>query len=347
MSAARFARELGRASVLLLALLAGCATHSASNDRKPLDQAANVSGKKGAGAAPTLLTFNWPQELDADVVALREEFTVKGDSEHTSRLEARFHLHSVRDGDRYVLSFSNLEMKLDDAPVPDGAQPAMIGQITGLVPNYDIAANGDFIGQRDFQRLQSFAERSYIEQNDRLPPDQRPPPRDAEKAMKSGSSRDVLQLEAARTWGALVSMWAGVTMTEGKPLNNDATVTVPVINMPVTMHSTFELVRQEACSNGDRKRECVRLRATSRPDHDQLAAARQKLRESSGEPVEPLSITGNLQVEDRYELLTDPKTLKPRWAEWVRGADVGSEEQGSELLQSRQSTRTRMIFVYR
>jgi hypothetical protein len=344
MFAARFARELRRASVLLLALLTSCAGHNVSHV-KP-DEAANASGKKGSSAAPTLLRFDWGQELDADVVALREEFSAKGDSEHTSRLEARFHLHSVRDGDHYVLTFSNLDMKLDDAPVPDSAQPAMIGQITGLVPNYDIAANGDFIGQRDFPRLQSFAERSYIEQNERLPAEQRPPPGDAEKAMKSGSSRDVLQLEAGRTWGALVSMWAGVTMTEGRPLNSDATVMVPVINVPVTMHSTFELVRQEACSNGERKHECVRLRATSRPDHDQLAAAREKLRESSGGAVEPLSIAGNLEVEDRYELLTDPQTMKPRWAEWVRGADVGSEDQGSEVLQSRQSTRTRMIFVY-
>jgi hypothetical protein len=156
----------------------------------------------------------------------------------------------------------------------------------------------------------------------------------------------VLQLEPARTWGALVSIWAGVRMTEGKPLNSDAIVTIPVINVPVTMHSTFELVRPEVCSTKDRKRDCVRLRATTRPDHDQLAAAREKLRESSGGPVEPLSIAGNMQVEDHYELLTDPQTLKPRWAEWVRGADMGSEEQGSEVSQSRQQTRTRMTFIY-
>lgn len=335
--------ELRRACVLLLAaVLTGCA----ATGKAPPDKAPTAATKKTANATPTLLTFDWGQELDADVVALREEFTVKGDSERTSQLEARFHLHSARDGDHYVLTFSNLDMKLDEAPVPENAQPAMIGQITGLVPNYTIAANGDFIGQLDLPRLQSFAERSYLEQNGQLPLNERPPSRDVEKAMKSGSSREVLQLEPARTWGALVSMWAGVRMTEGKPLNSDATVTVPVINVPLTMHSTFELVRREACSEKDRKRDCVRLRATSRPDHDQLAAAREKLRQSTGGPVEPLSIVGNMQVEDRYELLTDPKTLKPRWAEWVRGADMGSEGQGSEQVQSRQQTRTRMTFIY-
>ncbi len=39
--------------------------------------------------------------------------------------------------------------------------------------------------------------------------------------------------------------------------------------------------------------------------------------------------------------------MRPRWAEWVRGADIEAADQGSELLQSRQSTRTRMIFVYK
>jgi hypothetical protein len=352
MFAARFARELRKASVLTFVLLAACATHGGSPDsqradRRSPEKTAASRGRKAPNATPTLLTFDWGDEFDANVFAIREEFSVKGDAEHTSRLEARYHLHGARDGDHYVLSFSDLDMKLDDNPIPAGAQPEMIGQVTGLVPSYDIAANGDFIDQRDFGRLQSFAERSYLEQNERLPADQRPPERDIEKAMKSGSSREVLELEAARTWGALVGMWAGVTLTEGKPLISDSSVTIPVINAPVTMHSSFELVRREACVNGARKRDCVRLRATSRPDTSQLAAARQKLRESSGGSAEPLSVLDNMQVEDRYEVLTDPKTLRPRWAEWVRGADVGSDDQNSDQVQSRQSTRTRMIFVYR
>ena len=32
---------------------------------------------------------------------------------------------------------------------------------------------------------------------------------------------------------------------------------------------------------------------------------------------------------------------------WVRGADIEGSEQGTGLLESRQSTRTRMIFVYK
>jgi hypothetical protein len=74
--------------------------------------------------------------------------------------------------------------------------------------------------------------------------------------------------------------------------------------------------------------------------------AQRKLKESTGGAVESLSMNG-LQVEDRYELLTDPETLRPRWAEWVRGADIGGGAQGSDLLQSRQAIRTRMIFVYK
>ena len=340
MFAARFAHELRKASVLSLAFLAACAAHVESPDK------ARKAAAPAPKSTPTSLTFDWGQELDANVYATREEFSVTGDSERVSRLEARFHLHAAREGDRYRLTFTDLDMKLDDKPIPASAQPAMIGPITGLVLNYDIAANGDFLAQRDFAQLQSYAERSYMEQNDRLSPRERTPRQGAEQAMKSGSSREVLQLEAARTWGALVGLWAGVSMTEGKPVISNSAVTIPVINMPLTMHSTFELVRPEECTNGEHKRDCVRLRATSRPDGTQLAAARQKLRESSGNPVESLSMAGNLQVEDRYELLTDPQTLKPRWAEWVRGADIGGEQQDSDRLQTRQSIRTRMIFVY-
>ena len=331
------------AGVAALTLLGACAAHSESAKKEP----AKKPDKIVANVTPTLLSFDWGREFDAKVFAIREEFTFTGETEQVSRLEAEFQLHAQRVGDRYMLTFADLRMKLDDKPIPENAQPAMLGPITGLVLNYDIAANGDFIGQHDFERLQAYADRSYIEQSEKLPPAQRPTQQERERAMKSGSSREVLQLEASRTWGALVGMWAGVTMTEGKPLTSNASVTIPVINAPLTVHSTFELIRREECESGARKKDCVRLRATSRPDTNQLAEARRKLKESSGGPVESFSSMNGIQVEDRYELLTDPQTLRPRWAEWVRGADIESPDQGSDTLQSRQSTRTRMIFVYK
>lgn len=322
----------------ICALLATCVAYGESKKEK--------SAPAAPTPTPTLLTFNWGRALDADVFAIREEFSFTGDSETVSRLEAQFHLHAERQNDRYVMTFSELHMKLDDKPIEESAQPAMLGPITGLVLNYDVAANGDFIGQRDFEKLQNYSERSYIEQNEKLPPEKRHSRQEVERQMKSGSSREVLQLDASRTWGALVGMWAGVTITEGKPLASEYSVTIPVINLPLTVQSRFELVRREACAKGERGQACVRLRATSRPDPTQLANASRKLKESRGGAVESLSANG-LQVEDRYELLTEPETLRPRWAEWVRGADIESPDQGSQLLQSRQSTRTRMIFVYK
>jgi hypothetical protein len=323
------------------ALLGACATQG-ELPREP----ARKQAAAPAAPMPTLLRFDWGNELDADVFAIREEFTFKGDSERVSRLEAQFHLRAERRGDRYVLTFSELQMKLDGRPVTQNADPAMLGPITGLVLDYEIAPNGDFIGLRDFARYQAFSERSYLEQNDKLPPNERLSRQEAREHMKSTSSREVLQVAPARTWGALVGMWAGVTMTQGKPLTSDSTVTVPIINAPLTVHSRFELIRREACASGERDKNCVRLRATSRPDPTQLADASRKLKESRGGAAETLAANG-MQVEDRYELLTEPGTLRPRWAEWVRGADIEGSEQGSELLQSRQSTRTRMIFVYR
>jgi hypothetical protein len=335
-------------SVVSLMWLAACATQNGSARKEPAKQPPKAAATAPANPhpTPTRLSFDWGNELNAKVFAIREEFTFKGESETVSRLEAEFQLHAVRQDDRYTLSFSELSMKLDGRPIPDNAQPAMLGPLSGLVLNYDIAANGDFLGQHDLGKLQSFTERRFLERNELAAPENRLSQKDALAAMKTRSAPDVLQLEASRTWGALVGMWAGVTLTEGKPLASNASVTIPVVNLPLTVHSTFELVRQEVCESGDRKRACVRLRATSRPDATQLAEAQRKLKESTGGPVESLSLNG-LKVEDRYEVLTDPQTLRPRSAEWVRGADVEGSEQDSGLLQSRQSTRTRMVFVYK
>jgi hypothetical protein len=344
MFAVRFAPVSRVLSVASLALLSACATQGEPTRKQPAQKPANTA--PNPHPTPTRLNFDWGNELNAKVFAIREEFSFKGETQSVSTLEAEFQLHAVRDGDRYTLTFSELSMKLDSRPIPDSSQPAMLGPITGMVLNYDIAANGDFLGQRDFGKLQSYTERGYLERNELQPPDQRLNPKEARDAAKTRSSREVLQLESSRTWGALVGMWAGVTLTEGKPLTSDASVTIPVVNLPLTVHSTFELVRQEACETGDRKRSCVRLRATSRPDATQLAEAQRKLKERAGGPVESLSMN-SLKVEDRYEVLTDPNTLRPRTAEWVRGADIEGNDQDSGLLQSRQSTRTRMIFVYK
>jgi hypothetical protein len=301
----------------------------------------------GANApTPTVLRFDWGNELDANVIATREEIVSKGDTQRVSRLEARFRLHAVREAGRYVLTFSNLSMTLDDQPVPQSAQPGLLGPVTGLVLSYDVAANGDFIALRDFERLQSFSERSYATQNAQRSPRTRATEQEAERAMEAGGTPEVLQLEASRTWGALVGMWAGLTMTEGKPLYSNSAVNVPIINAPVTFNAAFELVRKESCESGTRKRSCVRLRATSRPDPTELSAAIRKLKESSGSAVEPMSASDGMRVEDRFELLTDPQTLKPRWAEWIRGSDVSGFEDGKDRVQSRQSIRTRMTFDY-
>ncbi len=336
-------------SLAACALLGACASQSGSTGKTnpaPSQAQAAKPQKPAPAPGPTLLKFDWGNELDADVFAIREEFTFKGDRESNSRLEAQFHLHAQRQGDKYLLVFSDLNMKLDGNPIPANAEPAMLGPITGLVLSYEIALNGDFVSLLDLERLKSFSERSYMEQNEKLPPQQRLSRQEAQQAMKATSSREALQVAGSRTWGALVGMWAGVRMTEGKPLTSDSSVTVPVINAPLTVHSQFELVRREECATGERQKACVRLRATSRPDPYQLAEASRRLKESRGGAAESLAANA-MQVEDRYELLTEPGTLRPRWAEWVRGADIEGSEQGTGLLESRQSTRTRMIFVYK
>src|SRR3954467_10983050 len=116
MFAVRFARVWRLASLAGCALLGACASHSESGDRKV---AKGASATSAPASTQTLLHFDWGRELDADVFATREEFAIKGDSERISRLEAQFHVHAQRLDDRYVLTFSELRMKLDDKPIPE------------------------------------------------------------------------------------------------------------------------------------------------------------------------------------------------------------------------------------
>src|SRR5262245_53747814 len=146
MFAKRIDREWLRVGVAVVALLGACVAHGQSRKEKNPPPPAPAP-------TPTLLNFNWGSELNADVFAIREEFAIKGDSERISRLEAQFHVQAQKLGDRYVMVFSGLQMKLDDKPLPESAQPAMLGPITGLVLNYEVATNGDFLGVRDFNRL--------------------------------------------------------------------------------------------------------------------------------------------------------------------------------------------------
>ncbi len=95
---------------------------------------------------------------------------------------------------KYLLVFSGLQMKLDGNPIPDNAEPSMLGPITGLVLSYEIALNGDFVGLLDLERLRSFSERSYMEQNDKLPAQKRLSRQEAQQAMQATSSREALQV---------------------------------------------------------------------------------------------------------------------------------------------------------
>ena len=337
MNVGRFSGVWRQVLLAALVLLAPCAANAQSRD--------NSNDIRLAASAPqsVALKFDWGAGLDANVVAVREQFATRGDSQRVAKLEARFHLHAAREGERYVLTFSDLTMSFDGQPVQEGALPGMLGPVTGLVLSYDIAANGDFIGLRDLKSLQNFTEQSYLAQNGRLRQEDRPSTRDSNRAMNAGSSPEVLQLEASRTWGALAGIWTGLKLTEGQPIVSDSAVTVPIINSPLTLRSTFQLVGREACAKGERKSSCVRLRATSHPDPAQLAAALERLQQRSGDAG---PVSGGLNIEERIELLTDPETLRPRRAEWTRGTDVSDVEEGRSRVQDRQSTRTTMTFDY-
>ncbi len=96
--------------------------HRRAAPRTSLTGAARAKTQKQApapaGNAPTLLTFNWGSELDADVFAIREEFCVQG--RFRAGLAPRSAVPSARAARRAIVTrsmFSGLQMKLDDKPV--------------------------------------------------------------------------------------------------------------------------------------------------------------------------------------------------------------------------------------
>src|SRR3954447_23426011 len=107
MFAMDFAREWRVVGVASLTLLGACAVHGESAKNEPARKQEKAAAPN-PNLPPTRLHFDWGGELNAKVFAIREEFSFKGDSENVSRLEAQFQLHAVRQGDRYVLTFSEL-----------------------------------------------------------------------------------------------------------------------------------------------------------------------------------------------------------------------------------------------
>ena len=293
--------------------------------------------------APTTLKFDWGPKLEANVLAVREEVSEAGDAVRASKLEARYRMRAERTDRGYVVTFSDLQMMLDGKPVPASAEPERMAALGGLALDYDVAPNGDFVSLRNVTALQTYAERSFRAQNESLPANERPTPEQADKAMKAGASREVVELNGSRTWGALVGMWAGLPLQEGKPIQSQSPVNIPVVNVPVTLNTRTELVRRESCSSREEKLNCVRLRASSEIDPAQLAAAIERFNKTTGRAT---TDSGSMDVDYHYELVTDPTTLKPHHAEWSTGATVANREGGGEKVSSTQSSTVTMTFDY-
>jgi hypothetical protein len=325
---------LFRVGITVSALMTAAVVH-AQTPAKP--------AAKPAPPALVTLNFDWGDDTVANVIATREEIVEMGDSKRVSKLEARFRLHAVRDANGYAITFSDLSMTLDGRPIPATAQPENLGPVSGLVLSYDVDRAGTFFGLRDFEKLQRFTEQNYRAEVERMPPDRRPTPDVAQRVVATGTSREVLQVNAARTWGALVGMWVGIEVQEGDFLMADTPVTIPFLNAPVTLRTSASLVRREECSKADRAMSCVRLRASSTPDTEELAAAVDRLAKSAG--AGDLA-AGSLEVQYEYEVLTEPGTLRPHHVEWAQVAGFSSTDDGKEKEEGRQSSKMTMTFDY-
>ena len=328
----RLAHEAGWAA---LALFASCAA---------LAQAPAATKPAASAQSPSIvLRFDWGAKLEANVVAVRDEIVENGDSKRASAFVARFKMHVARDDKAYAITFSDLTAAIDGRSIPANAQPEMMGPVSGLVPSYDVGLTGDFVGLRNFESLQRYTEQSYLSQVDNLPPRERPSGEVTQHALNTGTSREVLQLNASRTWSALVGMWAGQEMREGQSITSDSSVTIPVLNAPVTLRTTSTFVRREACSTSDRKLSCVRLRATSRPDATELSSAIERFAKSAGKDG---VASGEMDVQFQYDILTEPGTLRPHKAEWIQIARFSSTDDGIQREDGGQSSKMTMTFDY-
>lgn len=291
--------------------------------------------QKSAKSDTVALRFAWPQGLTATIDAERIRTRAQNGDSTASSLSYRMQARAGK-GKELLIRFSDFEVESEEA-----AEPQLMEQVAGLVPNYRVSTQGEFLGVHEVSALKARMDSMFASM---LAED-----RSGEfKALfQSLLSEQYLNGATAQEWNSLVGMWVGADLELGQVYELEEETPIPIIpGAVVTMVSEFAIEERVSCEDGGTKTECVQIRLYAEPDSVAMKKVLQQFMEKiAGAGRTDVPVFENLSIRSELLLITRPETLVPYYMELIKVVE-GKGRLGEETSPFSQVDRRRYWYTY-
>ncbi len=278
-----------------------------------LSGGAEARGHKSVGDTVELV-YAWKPNLTLYVEAssgrIRRHFLPEP---QRSSFSIRYVLSTVaREGNLYV-TFSDLTTERGTPAGGDKASIEAMTQLTGLVPDFLVSSEGDFLrienGAVASVRMRKILSSAISSLQSS---------RSLEQGVEMLSSEPILNAAAASQWERIVGYWVGRRLEIGVKYEAKGFVPQPMMpNAAMAVTTRWGATRRVPCETGATTSKCIELVLTSETDGDDFKELARKLAEKSGDEAERKKLE-SLQVtmiKEESRLITEPDTLIPHYFE--------------------------------
>jgi hypothetical protein len=289
------------------------------------------------------LRFAWPAGTIAAVETsrFRERIAERTDTLSggaTYRMQVREH------DDGLAIIYDSLSITAAPRLTGDfAALQAAAEQLVGLVANYVVSRDGEFLRIQDVATIKARIDSLFAPVFAGVDSTGQ-----AHAVFQSMLSEQALQALAAQEWNALVGMWGGAELELEAVYGFEEEEPIPLLpGETVRMVSELAIVGRLPCTEDALTPDCVEIQLVSYPDEEAMKAVlRRFMQRVAGDTAAAAFVIEALEIENELMLITEPATLLPHHAviaKSVRG--VGRE--GGETSEFSQIDVRTYTFTYR
>lgn len=293
------------------------------------------------------LRFAWPDILVAQVQAQKTRSKqIDGQAAVKSGMSSQYVMRSRRQGDRHLLSFSDVRLDPQQlVAMPAELRAFMDVATKAALPSFVVSRDGDFVSVDDLDGFQSAMRSAFAT----LLPEAAMQAR-LKPTLETMLNEAVLKNLVGAEWNRMAGSWAGAEQVFDIGVDYVLTTqaVMPVVNAPLTQRTRFTLARTLPCERQGRIYECVELQSTTTPDEAEARKAVEDFSERlmpDGTLQDALKLR-SLNYETRLELVTETGTLIPHRYKLVKTVVMSSIESGNPRTM-RQVDETEQIFSYK
>lgn len=277
-----------------------------------------------AVASPTQrFPFRWPSEGQVRVTKDGDKQGGKAVLDYTLRF-------APREGGGLIVRHADFVFRSvngEDATTPERVRElAPLLTITAMLPELAVDANGAAIGVGSIEELLAKAEAALAEQPGRSPVAQMLP------MMRTPAAQEAGKNGLLDDWSTWIGAWTGEVPESGgeRQLSGEILHLGATLPAKVTLRHAGDVAEHPGH---------VRLTRVALAEGDEAKAAFAawfvKMMADAGQDFDPKRVQ-SVRVELTYEVVTDPKTLRPLRAQRTRVAKIQVE--GRKAMDSREST---------